>query len=421
MKIQNNFKKVFTFVVFLGILFSVIAFTDLFETKEASADWYTTGGTWGYRKSITIDNTKVAGSIDLTDFPMLFSVTDADLRYTGNGGSVGKTDGTDILFTLANGSTKLDHEIEKYDQNTGELNAWVEIPALDYNDNTVIYIYYGNSGASDQQNISGTWNGNYKGVWHLDETVTNEATGGTHYDSTSVANNATQYNNVNSTGKIGVGQYLDGTGDYLAINSDVSNWLNMAEGTMSFWYKSDGTPNASGLFDFAGGEDYLALYIYFGPMRLIHRVDYGTEYYLEESIDDVTTDTNWHNIVATWKVGGSPYTLSLVYDGTQVTNTDTIATPVAFSGAAYIGIVGGSSYPFRGTLDEFRIINVARSVDWITTEYNNQSATSTFYSVSGTPEEPPASGGSSSNVKVRSGNNTGNSPSIRVRGGVKFR
>jgi hypothetical protein len=34
-----------------------------------------------------------------------------------------------------------------------------------------------------------------------------------------------------------------------------------------------------------------------------------------------------------------------------------------------------------GILDEIRISNTARSADWITTEYNNQSATSTFYTM----------------------------------------
>jgi hypothetical protein len=38
-------------------------------------------------------------------------------------------------------------------------------------------------------------------------------------------------------------------------------------------------------------------------------------------------------------------------------------------------------------LDEVRISNIARPVDWITTGYNNQFSPSTFYSV-GTEETP---------------------------------
>jgi len=46
-----------------------------------------------------------------------------------------------------------------------------------------------------------------------------------------------------------------------------------------------------------------------------------------------------------------------------------------------IGNYGGSGEYFGGTLDEMRISSTALSADWITTEYNNQSSTSTFYSV----------------------------------------
>ena len=41
-----------------------------------------------YRKQVTIDNTKVSGTSDLSSFPVLVSETDTDLRTTGNGGQV---------------------------------------------------------------------------------------------------------------------------------------------------------------------------------------------------------------------------------------------------------------------------------------------------------------------------------------------
>ncbi|MCC6366415.1 MAG: hypothetical protein IT165_23090 [Bryobacterales bacterium] len=62
--------------------------------------------------------------------PQLFAVTDGNLKTVGNGGSAGKADGTDILFTVADGVTKLDHELERYNAATGEVAAWVQISAL---------------------------------------------------------------------------------------------------------------------------------------------------------------------------------------------------------------------------------------------------------------------------------------------------
>ena len=74
--------------------------------------WY--NASWTYRKPVTIDHTKVSGSSSLADFPVLVSVTDANLKTTGNGGGVGKSDGTDLLFTSSDGVTKLNHELESY-------------------------------------------------------------------------------------------------------------------------------------------------------------------------------------------------------------------------------------------------------------------------------------------------------------------
>jgi hypothetical protein len=42
-----------------------------------------------------------------------------------------------------------------------------------------------------------------------------------------------------------------------------------------------------------------------------------------------------------------------------------------------------NSQPWNGKIDELRISNIARSVDWIMTEFRNQNSPSTFYSVGG--------------------------------------
>src|SRR5260370_41912082 len=46
-----------------------------------------------------------------------------------------------------------------------------------------------------------------------------------------------------------------------------------------------------------------------------------------------------------------------------------------------MGAWPSSSYCHRGSIDEFRVSTIARSADWIATEYKNQSSPSTFYSV----------------------------------------
>lgn len=97
--------------------------------------------------------------------------------------------GNDILFTDSTGLTKIPHEIEKYTSVTGALIAWVNVPSINSTTDTTIYMYYGNSTATNQQNVTGTWNTNYKGVWHLKENPAGTAP--QIKDSTSNANNGT--------------------------------------------------------------------------------------------------------------------------------------------------------------------------------------------------------------------------------------
>ena len=106
--------------------------TGFTDSSVASATYTVTGSSWyntswNNRKAIIIDHTKVSGSSNLSNFPVLVSVTDANLKTTANGGNVGKSDGTDILFTSSDGATKLAHELDSYNASTGQLIAWVSV------------------------------------------------------------------------------------------------------------------------------------------------------------------------------------------------------------------------------------------------------------------------------------------------------
>ena len=155
---------------------------------------------------------------------MLISVTDANLKTVANGGGVGKSDGTDIVFT------KLDHEIESYNASTGQFIGWVRIPALSPTADTVIYAYYGNASASNQQNATGVWDSNYVGVFHLPN--------GTTLNANDSSVNAVSLTNSGAAATSGI---IDGAGSF---NSDLS--LGITTGTsmnvngnitMEAWYK----------------------------------------------------------------------------------------------------------------------------------------------------------------------------------------
>jgi len=119
-----------------------------FTTRLQPGDWYIG---WSYRKEIIINHSKV--DTDLLDFPVLINFTDIDLAGKA------QSNGNDIVFTDYSGN-KLNHEIELYDNNTGQLVAWVNTSVSSTVD-TVLYMYYGNPSCGSQENIVGVWDSSY--------------------------------------------------------------------------------------------------------------------------------------------------------------------------------------------------------------------------------------------------------------------
>jgi hypothetical protein len=155
------------------------------------------GSSYTYRRTITIDHTKVPNT-DQTNFPVLISGTYSYLATTANGGNVQNANGYDVIFTSDIGcSTKLNHEVETYNATTGAVNYWVKVPLLSHTSDTTIYLCYGNSSVTtDQSNKTGVWDANYKGIWHLSNGTTLNAS-----DSTTNANNGTISGAVATAGR----------------------------------------------------------------------------------------------------------------------------------------------------------------------------------------------------------------------------
>ena len=153
-----------TFVLALVLL-------GLLPSIANAQSWYNTS--WLYRKAITIDHTRV-GTGPHTNYPVLISRADTDLQARA------QTDADDILFTSADGTTKLDHEVESYTSGTGTLVAWVEnsqpIVCCRYCYQHVLRQRRGHI----QQNITGTWTRNTAGVYHLNGVFTDSTSNAAH-------------------------------------------------------------------------------------------------------------------------------------------------------------------------------------------------------------------------------------------------
>jgi hypothetical protein len=368
---------------------------------DIGADEYVTG-LFGYRRQITISDATTPASCtsDLSNFPVLVKVTDADLMSASNGGHVESPNGYDIIFRAMDGTTKLDHEIEKYDGATGEVIAWVRIPTLVYNADTTIYMYYGNAGvAVPTANPAGVWGTSYKGVWHLKES--GNGTGSEYDDSTQYANEGQGgrgnplYVPTQVAGQIGYGQNFsnsDGKWDLVDVGNN-NSVLDIPGNqiTLEAWVRHDVDPlnlNPPGHLDYGILNHKGWQYGY----RLLMRADtYGcdTPLCLHFNLGEqgtflgtatVLTAGPWHHVVGTYDGSLVRVFIDGVQDSHTWSKTAAITAPGPPEDHVWIGHgdqptdVAWSS-EWEGEIDEVRISNVARSACWIQTQYNNQSTT----------------------------------------------
>ena len=332
---------------------ALIAVLALFSaTTSAQAAWYDSN--WQYRKVLTIDYTKVGAT--LSNFPVLVSLaSDTDLAADA------QDDGDDILFTSSDGTTKLDHEIELFNGTTnGQLVAWVKIPSLSNAADTEIYMYYGYGSATNQQNKTGVWSNSYREVFHLNESS------GTLQDSTTSGYTGTASGNatLGVAGKIATAVEFDGSAGSRVTLVDGSMASNQTF-TFSAWVWAD-TLNGEWEGIVTKGrdsdDDWQGLWI-----EDTNRLTFGWECPPCNTDGSILSAGQW-------------YYASATYDGTNLRlyrNNALNGGPISSSHDSSIDentLVGEDlrGSVLDGVIDEVRISTVARDVDWISTEYNNQ-------------------------------------------------
>jgi PKD repeat protein len=324
---------------------------------------------WHFRKEIIIDYSKVDSS--LFNFPVFISFgSDSDLVDNA------QDNGDDIVFIDGNG-VQLYHEIEYFDNFTGELVCWVNVTSISSTEDTSIFIYYGNLICGNQQNVAGTWDYDYKMVQHLNETI------GVHYDSTSNGNDGTPMGglNQNATGKCDGADEFDGIDDYINCGNgsslsisdklSVEAWINFTDIGNTSW-RGVVTKNHYHDWAFAvGGTE--------APGRVVIYIS-GSECNTTGNVisTSVINDSLWHYIIATC----DGYTTRLYVDGIEEANSTTLNGTIHKSiENLIIGNYEESDKNFNGIIDEVRISNTMRDNAWIKTGYNNQFDPNTFYSV----------------------------------------
>lgn len=339
--------------------------------------WYDPN--FAYKKSIVIPHGKVSGSSDLLDFPVLVSLTDANLKSQANGGLVSSSSGYDLLFTDATETRELPYEVESYTATSGALVAWVRIPMLSATQDTVFYLYFGNATVTGwQATASNVWDSNYKAVYHLSDNAANTTVAESTSSGYTGTNNATT-STTTVGGEIASALSYNGTSDYTHVNYQAN--LNPSQFTVEAWgYVSGGSGTTRALISSRDASDasHLKGYIIYADSNNHWAAYLGANTASWGSINTSSTITNssWYHIAATY----DGTTLTLYVNGTSAASSALSYT----QNATYefrIGAGANETSPtlyFNGDVDEVRVSKVARTANWLATQYTNQSAPSSF-------------------------------------------
>ena len=352
-------------------------------------------GAFEYRRTITIDYTKLGASClsdhtDLTDFPVLISITgDTNLKDKANSGHVESSSGYDIIFRSgADQKTQLYHEIESYSPSAGDLVAWVKVPTIKHDENTTIYMYYGNASMTSAPPASlaqGVWDSNFVAVWHLKE---NPGGSAPQMKDSKGSNHGTSQGSMGSEDQVSArangGLDLDRSeSDYIdATNST----LNVGQTfTLEAWVKRDGTGSETLLTKVRSDQYSFKLSFSSNVLRLDAYTGSGYN-----NVEGATiTDTTSYHHVGAYSNGTN---LKVFTDGAVHTNSGSTPASIPYdSSNLWIGVGRWGSNPvdfLDGRIDEVRISNIARSACWIETEYKNVTE-SGFYDVAAETSASP--------------------------------
>jgi Concanavalin A-like lectin/glucanases superfamily/Domain of unknown function (DUF2341) len=306
----------------------------------------------------TATGANVAGNV--TGFPVLVRLTSSNFNF-----SQAQSNGGDIRFAKANGAP-CSYEIERWIQAQGVAEIWVKVDTVYGNNGTQsITMYWGNSTATSLSSGAAVFDtaNNFKYVWHLEESGNNNA--GNYKDATANANNGTGTGTpVQATGAIGSGQTFSGA-NYISTTNYIGI-TGTAQRTLSAWVNINNT--SSPIVGWGTGAcNVNKFYSFFWRTQYeiwacgIQQADYyaGT----------ADTSGSWVYTTATYD-GTSSH---LFANGVEVGS----GNPYPYATADTVGQIGfakGGDYYCKGTIDEARIENTARSADWIMLCYMNQKA-----------------------------------------------
>jgi len=243
--------------------------------------------------------------------------------------------------------------------------AWVNVTSLSSSVDTKIWMYYGNSTCSSQENIAGTWNSDYNTVYHMNDIASNdkiEDSTGNSYDSIETKRTP----DYEQTGKISTAIYYFDKEAHIIPDGVLAE--NPTEFTVSCWINFQ---------SFEKNKQHLIALLENTNVKLL------TEKIEEDVYKAVLIVRNGGDKKAygtitlntdTW------YYLAGTYDGENITiytngsnAQSTACTSIKHEGKGnWVGAKDKEKENAYGDIDEARISKTERSAGWISTCFVNQ-------------------------------------------------
>lgn len=324
---------------------------------------------WQYRRLLYIPpltDFTIAG--DLENFPLMVKLVDGvNFDYDHSLDPAGS--GADIRFLNESGNA-LRYEIEDWNDG-GTSIVWVKVPRINDDDTTIIYMYYGNSDASDAQDTENVWDENYMLVQHLQEDT---ALINCMKDSTYNNNDGTPYridpgptividSLYTSLGKINGACDFEGTNtNYVRVPAKLDSTLSInKEITIEVWvngesFSDTNTIVARGIKASWSDNSYSAGLLDGRPIFVWG--DQGSV-----SGNSSLLEGSWYYLAFVADEPGAN-ALKIYENGEFEQDASTTDNPGSISAQLNIG-TDGNANNFDGIIDEVRISNIARSDTWL--------------------------------------------------------
>lgn len=334
------------------------------DVPDGSGSGSDTSGPTLRQKTITIGS-GVSGT--LTDFPLWISLTDADL------GARARPDGTDIHFVALAG-TPLDYEIQAWTKSDGHLEAWVRMPAITAG--AQLAVRYGDVSLAHAPNPVQTFTG-YAAVWHFEDTLSGTTITDARNQHTGTASMLGTADSV--TAKLGRGIDFKGGDQQVTFTNPLAG---NTPHTISVWINQRTTNDNDAIIAMGNAALNQARWFHSRYDGSTIAVGFYTNDYANPGENII--GGNW--TLLHWVFEGNNRNSRIYRDGALVAGPYQHNSGINTQGTdGFIGnapTLFGTNMGLNATLDEVRIIDVARSAAWIAAEAANQSNPSAFYTVS---------------------------------------